>query len=112
MSAAPLKNQTKNILFEIQTEELPATNLADIFESGGENILESRARKAFGDARITFGPVGIEDLQPADVAGKLHQDRVRGVDESAGPRACRKDADRRPGLTRDRLRPSPPAGSL
>ena len=44
----------KDILFEIGTEELPATNLADLFESTGENILEARAKKAFEDKRISF----------------------------------------------------------
>ena len=42
----------KDILFEIGTEELPATNLADIFESPGENILEAKYKKAFEDKRI------------------------------------------------------------
>ncbi len=45
---------SKDILFEIGTEELPATNLADLFESAGENILEARAKRAFEDKRITF----------------------------------------------------------
>ncbi|HLD50418.1 MAG TPA: glycine--tRNA ligase subunit beta, partial [bacterium] len=42
------------ILFEICTEELPATNLADLFESTEENILIQRAKKAFEDKRISF----------------------------------------------------------
>ena len=44
----------KDILFEIGTEELPATNLADLFESTEENILIQRAKKAFEDKRISF----------------------------------------------------------
>ncbi len=44
----------KDVLFEIGTEELPATNLADLFESSGENILKQRAKKAFEDKRISF----------------------------------------------------------
>ena len=51
----PAKNnrsQSKDILFEIGTEELPATNLADIFESSGENILESKFKKIFEEKRI------------------------------------------------------------
>ena len=45
---------TRDVLFEIGTEELPATNLADLFESPGENALVSRAKKAFEDKRISF----------------------------------------------------------
>ncbi len=48
----------KDVLFEIGTEELPATNLADIFESGAENILVSKGRKVFEDKRIA-----VKDLQ-------------------------------------------------
>src|SRR3989344_6784867 len=44
----------KDILFEIGTEELPATNLADLFEPPEENILIQRAKKAFEDKRISF----------------------------------------------------------
>ena len=59
----------KDILFEIGTEELPATNLAELFEprpseknshmvlegrgeSPGENILEVKFKKAFEEKRI------------------------------------------------------------
>lgn len=48
----------KDILFEIGTEELPATNLADIFEQP-ENILETRLRKIFEEKRISFQTLGI-----------------------------------------------------
>ncbi len=46
----------KDILFEIGTEELPATNLADIFEeaSGSDNRLEARLKKIFEERRISF----------------------------------------------------------
>ncbi len=47
--AAPLKD----LLFEIGTEELPATNLADLFESG-ENLIEARLKKVFDEKRISF----------------------------------------------------------
>jgi len=45
-------------LFEIGTEELPATNLADLFESaraaGVPNMLEERLRKVLADHRLVF----------------------------------------------------------
>ncbi len=44
----------KDVLFEIGTEELPATNLADIFESEGVNALESKLRQCLETARIGF----------------------------------------------------------
>ncbi len=50
-----------DILFEIGTEELPATALADIFESAAispsgnkETVLETKFKKAFEDARVAF----------------------------------------------------------
>ena len=43
----------KNLIFEIGTEELPATNLADIFEST-ENSLKTKWKKIFQDHRISF----------------------------------------------------------
>ena len=43
-----------NLLFEIGCEELPATNLADIFESSSENILEIRLGKILEEKRIDF----------------------------------------------------------
>ncbi len=54
-----LKEFFKDVLFEIGTEELPATNLADIFESGKETnskqtILEARLRKVFLEHRLGF----------------------------------------------------------
>ncbi len=45
----------KDVLFEIGTEELPATNLADIFESPGENILEAKFKKSFEEQRVGVG---------------------------------------------------------
>ena len=42
----------KDILFELGTEELPATSLADIFESPGENILEVKFKKLLEAYRI------------------------------------------------------------
>ncbi len=50
------KNPTpsKDLVFEIGAEELPATNLADIFESD-ENPLLEKWKKAFLDNRIAFG---------------------------------------------------------
>ena len=41
-----------NVLFEIGTEELPATNLADIFEH--ENPLEIKLRKVLEEKRLSF----------------------------------------------------------
>ncbi len=51
----PLKQMggVRDVLFEIGTEELPATSLADIFESS-ENILETRLRKILEEKRISF----------------------------------------------------------
>jgi len=49
----------KELVFEIGSEELPATNLADIFETaaaeGGENPLLAKWKKLFTDNRIAFG---------------------------------------------------------
>jgi glycyl-tRNA synthetase beta chain len=48
----------KGVLFEIGTEELPATNLADIFESvapGGVNPLAEKLAKILTEKRIAFG---------------------------------------------------------
>lgn len=47
-----LPEKLKDLLFEIGTEELPATNLADIFESLEENIFSVKFRKAFEEKRI------------------------------------------------------------
>jgi glycyl-tRNA synthetase beta chain len=50
----------KDLLFEIGTEELPATNLADLFESAmpvngrKETSLESKLKKALEDHRLSF----------------------------------------------------------
>ena len=44
----------EDILFEIGTEELPATNLADIFETPGVNPFEARLRKVLEENRIVF----------------------------------------------------------
>lgn len=43
-----------DVLFEIGTEELPATNLAELFESGGENALETRLKKILEEHRLSF----------------------------------------------------------
>ncbi len=43
----------RNLVFEIGTEELPATNLADIFETA-ENVLKAKWKKIFQDNRIGF----------------------------------------------------------
>ena len=49
----------KNLVFEIGSEELPATNLADIFETAAaekaENPLLEKWKKIFKDNRISFG---------------------------------------------------------
>ena len=42
-----------DLLFEIGTEELPATNLADIYRAS-ENILEEKVKKVFEGQRIPF----------------------------------------------------------
>ena len=42
-----------DILFEVGTEELPATTLADIYQSP-ENSLEEKAKKIFQDQRVPF----------------------------------------------------------
>ena len=44
---------SKDIIFELGTEELPATNLADLFESP-ENPLKAKWEKIFQDHRIAF----------------------------------------------------------
>jgi glycyl-tRNA synthetase beta chain len=44
----------KDILFEIGTEELPATMLADLFGPETENFLLARLKKAFEEKRIVF----------------------------------------------------------
>ncbi len=44
----------RELVFEIGSEELPATNLADIFESGGENPLLEKWKQVFVDNRIAF----------------------------------------------------------
>lgn len=44
----------KPVLFEIGTEELPATMLAELFESSGENPLEHKLRKIFEEKRVAF----------------------------------------------------------
>ena len=48
----------KNLVFEIGSEELPATNLADIFESAAmektDNVLKVKWKKTFEDNRIGF----------------------------------------------------------
>ncbi len=57
-----LRRTRDDVLFEIGTEELPATNLADIFENvpvsegsqKAENVLEMRLRKILEEKRITF----------------------------------------------------------
>ena len=50
---------SKNLVFEIGSEELPATNLADIFETAAaeksENPLLEKWKKIFKDNRISFG---------------------------------------------------------
>ncbi|MBI3252930.1 MAG: glycine--tRNA ligase subunit beta [Candidatus Omnitrophica bacterium] len=43
----------EDILFEIGTEELPATNLADIFEH--ENFFEAKLKNIFEEHRLLFG---------------------------------------------------------
>ena len=52
------KGGVKNLVFEIGSEELPATNLADIFESAAaektENVLKTKWKKTFEDNRIGF----------------------------------------------------------
>ncbi len=69
-------DKLKDFLFEIGTEELPATNLADIFESPGENVLVAKFKKAFEDQRISAGSYAVwatsrrliffaTDVQPA-----------------------------------------------
>lgn len=54
MTKKNLKNTSKDLLFEIGSEELPATNLADIFESAGENVLLQRAKKVLDEKRISY----------------------------------------------------------
>ena len=52
----------QDILFEIGTEELPATNLADIFETAqaaGENILETRLKKILEEKRLGFESIKV-----------------------------------------------------
>lgn len=49
----------KDLLIEIGTEELPATNLADIFESPGENAFESRLKKILEEKRLAFQSVKV-----------------------------------------------------
>jgi len=48
----------KDVLFEIGTEELPATNLADIFETAAadkaDTMLAARLKKALEEKRISF----------------------------------------------------------
>ena len=61
---------TKDILFEIGCEELPATNLADIFSHGiinpatgnPENILENRLRKTFEEIEVSLEFVDTRSL--------------------------------------------------
>ena len=53
-----MKNVQQDLLFEIGCEELPATNLADIFESiavGAPNPLAEKLKKAFEEKRLPFG---------------------------------------------------------
>ncbi len=54
MKTSVHKNTTNDLLFEIGCEELPATNLADIFESTAENVLEIRLKKILEEKRIGF----------------------------------------------------------
>lgn len=56
MSPVRKSEPLKDILFEIGTEELPATNLADIFEAvqGSDNRLEACLKKVFEERRISF----------------------------------------------------------
>lgn len=49
----------KPVLFEIGTEELPATILAELFESGPESPLEQKLKKIFEDKRVSFGKASV-----------------------------------------------------
>ena len=69
----------KDILFEIGTEELPATNLADIFESP-ENILEARLKKILEEKRIRF-----QVLQVLATPRRIVY-RITGVEETQEPK--------------------------
>lgn len=51
---ARLKAASADVLFEIGTEELPATHLAELFESGGENLFETRLRKILDEHRLSL----------------------------------------------------------
>ncbi len=53
--AKSAKGVSKDLLFEIGCEELPATNLADIFESSGENALVVKFKKVLEESRIGYG---------------------------------------------------------
>ena len=77
----PLKKVggVKDVLFEIGTEELPATNLADIFESP-ENILEVRLKKVLEEKRIRF-----QGLQILATPRRIIY-RITGVEESQEPK--------------------------
>jgi glycyl-tRNA synthetase beta chain len=60
----PTEKNKKELVFEIGTEELPATNLADLFESlpgddGTDNALLDKWKKAFRDYRITYGGANV-----------------------------------------------------
>ena len=51
--------KSKDFLFEIGSEELPAVSLADLFGSPGENSLEVKFKKAFETHRIRVGKVRV-----------------------------------------------------
>ncbi len=51
---AKVAEKTRDLVFEIGSEELPATNLADFFE-GNENPLLEKWKKAVADNRLAFG---------------------------------------------------------
>lgn len=50
----PAGHRPLELVFEIGCEELPATNLADIFESAGENALATKLKKSLEDARLGY----------------------------------------------------------
>lgn len=68
-AAATENKKLKELVFEIGTEELPATNLADIFESlpagqagssgGADNVLLEKWKKTFKDNRISHGTANV-----------------------------------------------------
>ncbi len=59
--AAPVPDIPQDLLFEIGCEELPATNLADLFENAafGENPLEKKLSDVLAARRLSFAAVRV-----------------------------------------------------